>query len=81
MKPARQIRKSCQEIVVLHQVDALRPGLLGPNREAFAHRYCNRRLVPVFGRGGAQRMKWCNTGLAHAAELHALLKQVLLVSS
>ncbi len=62
---------------MLGQVDALRPGLLGRDREAFAHRYCNRRLIPVISRGGAPRMKWCNTGLAHAAELHALLKQVL----
>lgn len=62
------------------QVDALRPGLLGVNREVFANRYCNRRLIPVFGRSGAQRMKWSNTGLTHAAELHALLKQVQFLS-
>ena len=56
------------------QVDAVRPGLLGP-REAFAERYCGRHLSPVV-RGGTFRLRWCNTGLTHAAELHALLKQV-----
>ena len=58
-------------------MDALRPGLLGAAREAFAARYCGRHLAPVSARGGAMRLRWCNTGLAHAGELHALLKQVL----
>jgi len=56
------------------QVEALRPGLLGGSREAFAARYCARRLVPVSG-GEPGRLRWFNGGLAHAAELHALLKQ------
>jgi len=55
-------------------VEALRPGLLGGSREAFAARYCARRLVPVSG-GEPGRLRWFNGGLAHAAELHALLKQ------
>lgn len=59
-------------------MDALRPKLLGLNREAFSFRYCGRRLVPV-GKSGHQSMKWCNTGLAHATELHTLLKQARIV--
>ena len=55
-------------------MEALRPGLLGGSREAFAARYCARRLVPVSG-GEPGRLRWFNGGLAHAAELHALLKQ------
>ena len=31
------------------QVDAVLPGLLGPNRVAFASAYCNRREVPLPG--------------------------------
>jgi hypothetical protein len=34
------------------QVDALRPGLLGATKDAFAGRYCDRRLVPILGRRG-----------------------------
>lgn len=59
------------------QVDALRPGLLGGTREIFAKRYCNRRLVAVCS-GMESRMKYDNSGLSYAAELHSLLKQVLL---
>ena len=55
-------------------MEALRPGLLGGGRERFAARYCARRLVPVSG-GEPGRLRWDNGGLAHAAELHALLKQ------
>ena len=62
------------------QVDALRPGLLGAPRDAFAHRYCARHTVPV-GRSGVQRLRWCNTGLSHGPELHALLKQVCSILS
>ena len=58
----------------LSQVDMLRPGLLGPSREAYAARYCSRRLVPV-ARSAEQR-RWDNGGLSHAHELHALLSQV-----
>ncbi len=57
----------------------MRPGLLG-RREAFAERYCGRHLAPVF-RGGGMRLRWCNTGLGHAPELHALLKQARMLSS
>ena len=58
------------------QVDALRPGLLGATRDEFARRYCARHKVPVRGREGAHYLKWCNTGLSHGRELHAVLKQV-----
>ena len=64
-----------QEGMRLLQIDCLRPGLLGPTRDAFAMRYCNRRLVPV-GRRGATRLKYDNSGLSHAVELHMLLKEV-----
>ena len=57
------------------QVDALRPGLLGKDRAAFAYRYCNRRLIPV-GRQGSNTKKFDNSGLSRAGELHALLKEV-----
>ena len=50
-------------------------GLLGKNREAFSTRYCHRKLVPV-GKSGEIRMKYDNSGLLHAKELHLLLKQV-----
>ena len=60
------------------QVDALRPGLLGKTRDAFALRYCARKLVPVRGPGGETRKKYDNSGLGHPKELHALLVQVSL---
>jgi len=60
------------------QVDAIRPGLLGKTRDAFAIRYCARKLVPVRSSGGESKRKYDNSGLSHPKELHALLKQVLL---
>ena len=57
------------------QVDALRPGMLGKDRMAFSYRYCHRRLIPV-GRQGSNTMKYDNSGLSRAGELHALLKEV-----
>lgn len=61
-------------------MDTLKPGLLGRNREAFAARYCNRRLVRSAPRGmgahAADMKHWDNSGLSHAPELHALLSQV-----
>lgn len=56
-------------------MDALRPGILGNNREAFAKRYCNRKLVPV-RRRGRDAMTYDNSGLSHGQELHMLLKKV-----
>jgi len=45
------------------QVDALRPGLLG-GRDAFAARYCERRLVPFYGRGARPGgMRWSTSGV------------------
>ncbi|KAK9866369.1 hypothetical protein WJX84_005962 [Apatococcus fuscideae] len=65
---------------LFRQVDALRPGLLGPNREVFAQRYCARRLVPVWQGGHrTDQRKWDNSGLARATELHLLLKQEVMV--
>ncbi|KAK9843831.1 hypothetical protein WJX81_008228 [Elliptochloris bilobata] len=63
---------------LFRQVEALRPGLLGGARERFAARYCARRLVPV-SNGDPGRLRWDNGGLAHAAELHALLKQEVML--
>jgi len=57
------------------QVDALRPGLLGKTRDEFAIRYCARKLIPVRS-GSDAKKKYDNSGLSHAKELHALLKQV-----
>ena len=57
-------------------MDVLRPGLLGVDRHTFTFRYCARHLIPV-DQDGAQYLKWCNTGLSHGRELHALLKQVM----
>jgi hypothetical protein len=57
------------------QVDALRPGLLGKTRDAFAIRYCARKLIPVRS-GSDAKKKYDNSGLSHAKELHDLLKQV-----
>ncbi|KAK9794347.1 hypothetical protein WJX73_008577, partial [Symbiochloris irregularis] len=65
------------------QVDTIKPGLLGRNREAFAARYCNRRLVRSAPRStsshGADLKHWDNSGLTHAPELHALLSQEVMV--
>ncbi len=58
------------------QVDAIRPGLLGKNRDAFAIRYCARKLVPVRNSNGETKRKYDNSGLSYPKELHALLKQV-----
>ncbi|KAK9812930.1 hypothetical protein WJX72_005929 [[Myrmecia] bisecta] len=63
---------------LFRQVDAIRPGLLGFSREAFAQRYCNRRLVAC-GRRGEDRKRWDNSGLARAGELHSLLKQEVML--
>lgn len=49
--------------------------MLGKDRMAFSYRYCNRRLIPV-GRQGSNTMKYDNSGLSRAGELHALLKEV-----
>ena len=43
------------------QVDALRPGLLGPSKESFAARYCDRRLVPTTPRD-KERKRYDNSG-------------------
>ena len=56
-------------------MDAIRSGMLGRSREAFAKRYCNRKLVPA-GKLGDTRMRYDCSGLSHARELHLLLKQV-----
>lgn len=64
----------------LCQVDALRAGMLGKDRAAFSYRYCNRRLIPV-GRQGSNTMKYDNSGLSRAGELHAVLKEVCLPDS
>ncbi|KAL0027354.1 hypothetical protein WJX79_003195 [Trebouxia sp. C0005] len=63
---------------LFRQVDALRPGLLGKDRAAFSYRYCGRRLIPV-GRHGSNTKKYDNTGLSRAGELHALLKEELML--
>lgn len=49
--------------------------MLGKDRAAFSYRYCNRRLIPV-GRQGSNTMKYDNSGLSRAGELHAVLKEV-----
>ncbi len=67
----------CSLAFLCLQIDMLRPGLLGPNREVFAQRYCGRRLVPVWRAGNrTDQQKWDNSGLVRATELHLLLKQV-----
>lgn len=44
-------------------MDALRPGILGAKRDAFAARYCDRRLVPCTAFAtGQTRYKWSNAG-------------------
>eukprot|EP00884_Botryococcus_braunii_P002065 jgi/Botrbrau1/1185/Bobra.0162s0066.1 len=66
---------------LFRQVDALRPGLLTPCRQQFSIRYCNRQLVPTPGRrrDGVSALKYNHSGVSHAAELHALLKQEVMV--
>ena len=59
------------------QVDVLKPGLLGAGRDAFAARYCSRRLMRMTRRSKDSRRRWDNSGVSHAPELHALLAQVL----
>ncbi len=58
-------------------MDALKPGLLGRERYEFAAAYCNRRAVPV--PGGEGRLRYDNSGLSRAAELHALLRREVML--
>lgn len=64
---------------IVVQVDGIRSGILGKNRDAFSKRYCNRRLIPA-GKSGNVSMTYDNSGLSYARELHLLLKQVDLLN-
>eukprot|EP00798_Chlamydomonas_sp_ICE-L_P014800 gene14800-20855_t len=47
---------------LFRQVDAIRPGILGPSKDHFAQRYCDRRLVPtVLGGGFGVRKRFDNS--------------------
>ncbi|WIA10259.1 hypothetical protein OEZ85_010458 [Tetradesmus obliquus] len=64
---------------LFRQVDVLVPRLLGRSKEEFAHRYCDRRLVPVAGSHGEGRLRWDNRGGCRLGELHGLLVRSLMV--
>ena len=60
---------------MLPQVDTLRNGILGTNRNEFAARYCGRRLL--FSRPGRSRQQhYDNSGVARPQELRGLLMKV-----
>ena len=61
------------------QVAALAPRLLPSTREAFADRYCGRRLVPGWGPRGPGAGVWDVGGLTRAVELRAALRGALMV--
>ena len=57
------------------QVDTLRSGILGKNRNEFAARYCGRRLLCSRpGRSGQKH--YDNSGVARPQELRGLLMKV-----
>ena len=61
------------------QIAALAPRLLPPTRDAFADRYCGRRLVPGWGPRGPDAGVWDVGGLTRAVELRAALRGALMV--
>eukprot|EP00803_Ostreobium_quekettii_P008937 evm.model.scf_153.2 EVM.evm.TU.scf_153.2 scf_153:8261-20215(-) len=58
------------------QIDALRPGLLGKNKEQFAFRYCARRLVPSLDESSK---RWDNSGGCRLQELHHVLMREVMI--
>lgn len=64
---------------LFRQVDALRPKLVGNNRDTFSSTYCGRYQVPVPNRDGNRFFVYNNSGLARGPELHALLKQEIMM--
>ncbi len=71
-------------IMLVPQVDILRPKLLGEDKDAFAFRYCDRHLVPSYSRGGRQQpgntmKRWDSSGGSRLYELHGLLTQEVMI--
>jgi hypothetical protein len=62
-----------------NQIAMIRPGLLDADRQRFADAYCHRRLLPFARADGGAGQKWDASGLTRGRELHALLRQEVMV--